>query len=165
MFIGLVPLGAFFDTRQPPKPDMEQSFIKRQKRATNPGRCGKSCELEFAEILNSSFVNTSVSNYLKGWLQTNSVRNQLPSDTGYSDFYIVYNNGNGNIISSVFDFYKKNGFLKNKTYSIDKIVNVKITIASIPGFNSGNFWITSFSAEMPSLPQKDNEQPLPTEIT
>ncbi len=144
---------------------MEQSFIKRQKRATNPGRCGKSCELEFAEILNSSFVNTSVSNYLKGWLQTNSVRNQLPSDTGYSDFYIVYNNGNGNIISSVFDFYKKNGFLKNKTYSIDKIVNVKITIASIPGFNSGNFWITSFSAEMPSLPQKDNEQPLPTEIT
>ncbi|WP_215825519.1 hypothetical protein [Spiroplasma endosymbiont of 'Nebria riversi'] len=105
--------------------------------------------LEFAEILNSSFVNTSVSNYLTGWLQINSVKNQLPSDTGYSDFYIVYNDGNGNIISSVFDFYKKNGVLKNKTYSIDKIVNVKITIASIPGYNSGNFWITSFSMEMP----------------
>ncbi|WP_339023875.1 hypothetical protein [Spiroplasma endosymbiont of Agriotes lineatus] len=106
----------------------------------------KKYNLEFAEILNSSFVNTSVSNYLTGWLQINSVKNQLPSDTGYSDFYIVYNDGNGNIISSVFDFYKKNGVLKNKTYSIDKIVNVKITIARS---NFDNFWITSFSTEMP----------------
>ncbi|WP_339023878.1 hypothetical protein [Spiroplasma endosymbiont of Agriotes lineatus] len=64
------------------------------------------------------------------------------------DFYIVYKDGNGNIIFSVFDFYKKNGVLKNKTYSIDKIGNVKITIARS---NFYNFWITSFSAEMPFL--------------
>jgi hypothetical protein len=66
MFIGLVPLGAFFDTKQPPKFTVEQYFMKREKRATNPSQCGNSCKLEFAEILNSSFVNTSVSNYLTG---------------------------------------------------------------------------------------------------
>ncbi|WP_339023972.1 hypothetical protein [Spiroplasma endosymbiont of Agriotes lineatus] len=36
MFIGLVLLGAFFDTKQLLKPNMEkQSFMKRQKQVTN----------------------------------------------------------------------------------------------------------------------------------
>ncbi|WP_342262332.1 hypothetical protein [Spiroplasma endosymbiont of Dromius quadrimaculatus] len=33
MFISLVPLGAFFDTKQPPKPNMEQSSLWKEKNA------------------------------------------------------------------------------------------------------------------------------------
>ncbi|WP_342264781.1 hypothetical protein [Spiroplasma endosymbiont of Clivina fossor] len=55
MFIGLVPLGAFFDTKQQPKPNMEQFFMKREKRATNSSQCGDSCELEFVSIKNTFF--------------------------------------------------------------------------------------------------------------
>ncbi|WP_339024179.1 hypothetical protein [Spiroplasma endosymbiont of Agriotes lineatus] len=36
MFISLVPLGALFDTKQPPKPNMEQFFMKQEKQTTNP---------------------------------------------------------------------------------------------------------------------------------
>ncbi|WP_215825738.1 hypothetical protein [Spiroplasma endosymbiont of 'Nebria riversi'] len=71
MFIGLVPLGAFFDTKQPPKPNMEQSFIKREKRATNTSQCGNSCELEFSNIYNSFLIPSKIGGGAKIKFQDN----------------------------------------------------------------------------------------------
>ncbi|WP_342224229.1 hypothetical protein [Spiroplasma endosymbiont of Asaphidion curtum] len=102
MFIGLVPLGAFFDTKQPPKPNMEQFFMKREKRATNPSQCGNSCNFEFSEILNSSFT-PSTYNLKDGWLDVAFVKNQLPNDLGPVGNYIYWS-----IVKTVRDFYEKN---------------------------------------------------------
>ncbi|WP_215825624.1 hypothetical protein [Spiroplasma endosymbiont of 'Nebria riversi'] len=60
MFISLVPLGAFFDTKQPSKHNIEQSFMKREKRATNTSQCGNSCELEFSNIYNSFLIPSKI---------------------------------------------------------------------------------------------------------
>ncbi|WP_215826183.1 hypothetical protein [Spiroplasma endosymbiont of 'Nebria riversi'] len=45
-----------FDTKQPPKPNIEQFFMKRQKWAINPNQCGESCELEFSKIGKSAWI-------------------------------------------------------------------------------------------------------------
>ncbi|WP_375315106.1 hypothetical protein [Spiroplasma endosymbiont of Tipula paludosa] len=70
-FIGLVPLGAFFDTKQSLKPSMEQSFIKREKRATNPSQCGNSCKLEFFNIYNSFLIPSKIGGGAKIKFQDN----------------------------------------------------------------------------------------------
>ncbi len=160
MFIGLVPLGAFFDTKQPPKPNMEQFFMKREKRATNPSQCGNSCNFEFSEILNSSFT-PSTYNLKDGWLDVAFVKNQLPNDLGPVGNYIYWS-----IVKTVRDFYEKNfTSIEHNEYYIDKIINVKITFTKNKDLTFSEYLITSFSAEMPPLPEKDNEQPLPTTIT
>ncbi|WP_342264386.1 hypothetical protein [Spiroplasma endosymbiont of Clivina fossor] len=160
MFIGLVPLGAFFDTKQPPKPNMEQFFMKREKRATNSSQCGNSCNFEFSEILNSSFT-PSTYNLKDGWLDVAFVKNQLPNDLGPVGNYIYWS-----IVKTVRDFYEKNfTSIEHNEYYIDKIINVKITFTKNKDLTFSEYLITSFSAEMPPLPEKDNEQPLPTTIT
>ncbi|WP_338967711.1 hypothetical protein [Spiroplasma endosymbiont of Lonchoptera lutea] len=159
-FIGLVPLGAFFDTKQPLKPGMEQSFIKREKRATNPSQCGNSCNFEFSEILNSSFTPSNY-NLKDGWLDVAFVKNQLHNDLGPIGNYIYWS-----IVKTVRDFYEKNfTSIEHNEYYIDKIINVKITFTKNKDLTFNEYLITSFSAEMPPLPEKDNEQPLPTAIT
>ncbi|WP_375315235.1 hypothetical protein [Spiroplasma endosymbiont of Tipula paludosa] len=76
-FIGLVPLGAFFDAKQPPKPNIEQSFMKREKRATNLSQCGNSCKLEFASIQNSYVFKWPSLGYV--W-NTDDKLDDLPQD-------------------------------------------------------------------------------------
>ncbi|WP_338968430.1 hypothetical protein [Spiroplasma endosymbiont of Lonchoptera lutea] len=162
-FIGLVPLGAFFDAKQPPKPNMEQSFIKREKRATNPAQCGDSCDLEFGKILNSNFTS-STSNDWGGWLNISSIKNELPFDVSNSAEPLTsYKPIDG--FKDIRIFYERNGKSESNKYSIDKIVNVKITFSKNKDLRFSQYLITSFSTEMPPLPEKDNEQPLPTEIT
>ncbi|WP_342263875.1 hypothetical protein [Spiroplasma endosymbiont of Clivina fossor] len=162
-FIGLVPLGAFFDAKQPPKPNMEQSFIKREKRATNPAQCGDSCDLEFGKILNSNFTS-STSNDWGGWLNISSIKNELPFDVSNSAEPLTsYKPIDG--FKDIRIFYERNGKSESNKYTIDKIVNVKITFSKNKDLGFSQYLITSFSAEMPPLPEKDNEQPLPTEIT
>ncbi len=168
MFIGLVPLGVFFDTKQPPKPNMEQSFMKREKRATNPSQCGNSCELKFASLKNTKLIHHG--DY---WLDISESGFTWPSDVEleYPNRFRLF--GYKNWISA-FNFYKKNGTLqsfntpgsgfKTDIYTISEIVNVKITIGLVDKLHDFKHYITSFSAEMPPLPEKDNEQPLPTEI-
>ncbi|WP_338966933.1 hypothetical protein [Spiroplasma endosymbiont of Lonchoptera lutea] len=166
-FIGLVPLGAFFDTKQPLKPNMEQSFMKREKRATNPSQCGNSCKLEFASIKNSYVFKWPALGFV--W-NTDDKLDDLPQDVSA----LTIPEG-GNMSGYVFNFYKKNMTKivnvnrEYDKYYIDKIVNVKITIVKASALNRhdrrAGYIITSFSAEMPPLPEKDNEQPLPTAIT
>ncbi|WP_342224131.1 hypothetical protein [Spiroplasma endosymbiont of Asaphidion curtum] len=140
MFISLVPLGAFFDTKQPPKPNMEQSsFMKRQKRTTNPSQCGNSCELEFSEILNTVLFRDNYS------LNIESVKNKLPADvlastSGYALFEI--SSVDGSSWQKIINFYKDNGVKSsdNNRYNIDKIINAKITLTK---FESRHYYITS----------------------
>ncbi|WP_375315714.1 hypothetical protein [Spiroplasma endosymbiont of Tipula paludosa] len=168
-FIGLVPLGAFFDIKQPPKPNMQQSFMKRQKRATNPSQCGNSCELKFASLKNTKLIHHG--DY---WLDISESGFTWPNDVEleYPNQFRLF--GYKNWISA-FNFYEKNGTLqsfntsgsgfKTDIYTISEIVNVKITIGLVDKLHDFKHYITSFSAEMPSLPEKENEQQLPTEIT
>ncbi|WP_342189523.1 hypothetical protein [Spiroplasma endosymbiont of Dilophus febrilis] len=166
-FIGLVPPGAFFDAKQPPKPNIEQSFMKREKRATNLSQCGNSCKLEFASIQNSYVFKWPSLGYV--W-NTDDKLDDLPQDVSA----LTIPEG-GSMSGYVFNFYKKNTTKivnvnsEYDKYYIDKIVNVKITILKASTFDRydrrAGYIITSFSAEMPSLPGKDNEQSLPTEIT
>ncbi|WP_338967756.1 hypothetical protein [Spiroplasma endosymbiont of Lonchoptera lutea] len=179
MFISLVPLGAFFDTKQPPKPNMEQFFMKRQKRATNPSQCGESCELEFSKIDKSAWI---ISGYGGGsyHLEIDATNLKLSSDfdiqIGNGDFvqrpalqlFVDKDSAGYNQINN---FYRSNGSYKSKPfkefYFIDNLINFKVFLnKKVPqGLNTKIFHITSFSAEMPPLPEKDNEQPLPLEIT
>ncbi|WP_342189581.1 hypothetical protein [Spiroplasma endosymbiont of Dilophus febrilis] len=162
-FIGLVPLGAFFDTKQPPNPIMEQSFMKREKRATNPAQCGDSCDLEFGKILNSNFTS-STSNDWGGWLNISSIKNELSFDVSNSAHPLTsYKPIDG--FKDIRIFYERNGKSESNKYTIDKIVNVKITFSKNKDLGFSQYLITSFFAEMPSLPEKDKEQPLPSEIT
>ncbi|WP_342263153.1 hypothetical protein [Spiroplasma endosymbiont of Dromius quadrimaculatus] len=162
-FIGLVPLGAFFDTKQSPNPIMEQSFMKREKRATNPAQCGDSCDLEFGKILNSNFTS-STSNDWGGWLNISSIKNELPFDVSNSAEPLTsYKPIDG--FKEIRIFYERNGKSESNKYTIDKIVNVKITFSKNKDLGFSQYLITSFFAEMPSLPEKDKEQPLPSEIT
>ncbi|WP_375315341.1 hypothetical protein [Spiroplasma endosymbiont of Tipula paludosa] len=164
-FIGLVPLGAFFDRKQPQKPNMEQFFMKREKRATNPSQCEDSCELEFSSIKNSGLiiipnVKSVMIDFTKSdILLPNFLLPQKQFYLASSEFTNLYNK-NG--------VYKKiNGYrIYNFTYDVDsywleEIVNVKISFEKV----SSLYRIVLFSAEMPPLPEKDNEQPLPTKIT
>ncbi len=166
MFIGLVPLGAFFDTKQPPKPNMEQSFIKREKRATNPSQCGNSCELEFSNIYNSFLIPSKIGGGAKIKFQDNI---DLPLEIKKTRIFSL---SLGNKNKDWINFYKNNGVKKTYDdfsyldldfgYEISEIINVKITFTKSIRLS---YSITSFSAGMPSLPEKDKEQPLPTEIT
>ncbi|WP_342223843.1 hypothetical protein [Spiroplasma endosymbiont of Asaphidion curtum] len=158
VFIGLVPLGAFFDTKQPPKPNMEQSFIKRQKRATNPSQCGDSCELEFASVKNSGLIiipNVDTGAVLLDFTKSDILLPDFP--LSQKQFYLF---------SSEFtNLYNKNGIYKkingyriyNFTYDVDsywleEIVNVKISFEKVLTL----YRIVLFSADMPPLPEKDN---------
>ncbi|WP_338966802.1 hypothetical protein [Spiroplasma endosymbiont of Lonchoptera lutea] len=165
-FIGLVPLGAFFDTKQSLKPSMEQSFIKREKRATNPSQCGNSCKLEFFNIYNSFLIPSKIGGGAKIKFQDNI---DLPLEIKKTRIFSL---SLGNKNKDWINFYKNNGVKKTYDdfsyldsdfgYEISEIINVKITFTKSIGLS---YSITSFSAEMPSLPEKEAEQPLPTEIT
>ncbi|WP_338968411.1 hypothetical protein [Spiroplasma endosymbiont of Lonchoptera lutea] len=100
-FIGLVPLGAFFDTKKPSKPNMEQFFMKREKRAANPNQCGNSCELKFASLKNTKLIHHG--DY---WLDISESGFTWPSDVEleYPNWFRLF--GYKNWISA-FNFYKK----------------------------------------------------------
>ncbi|WP_342262417.1 hypothetical protein [Spiroplasma endosymbiont of Dromius quadrimaculatus] len=167
MFIGLVPLGAFFDTKQPPKPNMEQLFIKREKRATKSGQCGDSCELEFSSIKNSGLViipSVDTGAVLLDFTKSDILLPDFPLPQ--KQFYL-YSSEFTNLYNKNGVYKKINGYrIYNFTYDVDsywleEIVNVKISFEKV----SSVYRIVLFSAEMPPLPEKDNEQPLPTQIT
>ncbi|WP_346350297.1 hypothetical protein [Spiroplasma endosymbiont of Calodromius spilotus] len=163
-FIGLVPLGAFFDTKQSPKPNMEQFFMKREKRATNPSQCGESCELEFANVKNSGLILIPKNYDMLDFTKSNILLPNFP--VPQKQFY-VYNSEFTNLYNKNGVYKKINGYqIDGSTYDVrsywlDEIVNVKILFKKV----SGVYRIISFFAEMPPLPEKDNEQPLPTAIT
>ncbi len=171
MFIGLVPLGVFFDTKQPPKPNMEQSFMKREKRATNPSQCGNSCELEFASIKQSAFIYNPYfqNNFNSNLLQVKNQGLNIPYDIsrnvggGYfpNPSLILLVKEKSNVYDEVNNFYRNNGTYSSNAYVVDSLVKFKISIYE----SEGIFYLNSFSAEMPPLPEKENEQLLPTVIT
>ncbi|WP_342262685.1 hypothetical protein [Spiroplasma endosymbiont of Dromius quadrimaculatus] len=137
--------------------------MKREKRATNPAQCGDSCDLEFGKILNSNFTS-STSNDWGGWLNISSIKNELPFDVSNSAEPLTsYKPIDG--FKEIRIFYERNGKSESNKYTIDKIVNVKITFSKNKDLGFSQYLITSFFAEMPSLPEKDKEQPLPSEIT
>ncbi|WP_375315158.1 hypothetical protein [Spiroplasma endosymbiont of Tipula paludosa] len=184
MFIGLVPLGAFFDTKQPPKPNMEQSsFMKREKRTVNSNTCDNVCEVQFSKIGKSAWISSNflyrpqyleidandlnIPNYLNEQVSHNgkfTIRNTEQNSVIGFAFYLLVD-VRSNVYNQLGDFYRNNGTRKSAFskdfYVIDTLVDVKISIHKL----EDGFYLTSFSAEMPPLPEKDNEQPLPTEIT
>ncbi|WP_338967712.1 hypothetical protein [Spiroplasma endosymbiont of Lonchoptera lutea] len=104
----------------------------------------KKYDLEFVEILNSSFT-PSTYNLKDGWLDVAFVKNQLPNDLGPVGNYIYWS-----IIKTVRDFYEKNfTSIEHNEYYIDKIINVKITFTKNKDLTFSEYLITSFSAEMP----------------
>ncbi|WP_342263841.1 hypothetical protein [Spiroplasma endosymbiont of Clivina fossor] len=166
MFIGLVPLGAFFDTKQPLKPNMEHSFMKRQKRATNSS--------------NGKIYEFSLSKATINWQGNNSKRNLV----GFSNFNkselknLPENMINGITWYPSFRFTEKTvSDLLTGDYDLTKLG--KVDAVSIKGkihtYNIGTSemgmgadwqydWLELMFAS-PPLPEKHNEQPLPTEIT
>ncbi len=169
MFIGLVPLGAFFDTKQPPKPNMEHSFMKRQKRASNLSQCGNNCELEFISIKNTFFNVESFGSAGRITFYDESVR--FPDDMSEKSFLIE----NQSINNPIEDFFKREGVYKPKpsediltTYGweIPKLESIKVSFVYLDRYqlNKPQYFISLFSAKVPLQPEKDNEQPLPTEI-
>ncbi|WP_342224167.1 hypothetical protein [Spiroplasma endosymbiont of Asaphidion curtum] len=163
-FIGLVPLGAFFDIKQPPKTNMEQSFMKREKRASNPSQCGESCQLKFANVKNSGLILIPKNYDMLDFTKSNILLPNFPAPQ--KQFY-VYNSEFTNLYNKNGVYKKINGYWVDgstydvRSYWLDEIVNVKISFKKV----SGVYRIISFFAEMPSLPEKENEQQLPTEIT
>ncbi|WP_342190047.1 hypothetical protein [Spiroplasma endosymbiont of Dilophus febrilis] len=99
MFISLVPLGAFFDTKQPPKPNMEQFFMKREKRATNPSQCGNSCSFEFSVLKNTFFNIESFPVPSAGRITFFDDNVSFPSDIVKTSF-LLENRQSGNLIGS-----------------------------------------------------------------
>ncbi|WP_338966984.1 hypothetical protein [Spiroplasma endosymbiont of Lonchoptera lutea] len=176
-FIGLVPLGAFFDTKQSPKPNMEQSFIKRQKRATNPSQCKDSCSFEFSVLKNTFFNVESFPVPSAGRITFFDDNVSFSSDIVKTSF-LLENRQSGNSIER---FFEKNGFRTRKVvgnfsntqnfsvegWQISELVNVKIIFAfkSWKKISDSQYYIREFTADLPSLPEKDNEQSLPTVIT
>ncbi len=154
-FIGLVPIGAFIDTKQLPKPNMEQSFMKRQKRATNPSQCGNSCELEFASIKQSAFIynpyfqNNFNSNLLQVKNQGLNIPYDIPRNVGGGYFpnpsLILLVKEKSNVYDEVNNFYRNNGTYSSNAYVVDSLVKFKISIYE----SEGIFYLNSFSAEMP----------------
>ncbi|WP_339025222.1 hypothetical protein [Spiroplasma endosymbiont of Agriotes lineatus] len=131
IFIILVPLGAFFDTKQPPKPNMKQFFMKREKRTTNPSQCGKSCDLEFSSIYNSFLILSKIGGDAEIKFQDNIDLSLEIKRTRI--FSLSFGNKNKDWIN----FYKNNGVKKNYDdfsyldsdfgYEISEIIKVKIT--------------------------------------
>ncbi|WP_338982026.1 hypothetical protein [Spiroplasma endosymbiont of Eupeodes luniger] len=162
-FIGLVPLGAFFDTKQSPKPNMEQSFMKWEKRTTNSSQCEDSCELEFTSVKNSGLILIPKNYDMLDFTKSNIL---LPNFPALQKQFYVYNSEFTNLYNKNGVFKKINGYRVDsstydvRSYWLDEIVNVKISFKKV----SSVYRIISFFAEMPSLPEKDNEQPLPKEI-
>ncbi|WP_342263843.1 hypothetical protein [Spiroplasma endosymbiont of Clivina fossor] len=161
-FIGLVPLGAFFDTKQPPKPNMEQFFMKRKKRATNPSQCGESCELKFASLLNITLVVDSGAYFDLSKFDIelpNDVKNQNKNYPNRLPFFM-----DSQVFLLIKDFFQKYGTFQSmgskKIYTIPKVVDVVIKLINLSPYS-----LIFFSAQMPLLPEKEAEQPLPTEIT
>ncbi|WP_215826282.1 hypothetical protein [Spiroplasma endosymbiont of 'Nebria riversi'] len=147
---------------------MEQSFIKREKRASNPSQCGESCELEFVSLDNTLLIYPYAVENIGNLIFYGGI-SPLPSDIEerFSN-YISFEIQKGVVLDKIVKFYKNNRvygtykrFNFDTGYLINNIVNVKFSIS----FKSTDYYITSFSAEMPPLPEKDKEQPLPTEIT
>ncbi|WP_342263812.1 hypothetical protein [Spiroplasma endosymbiont of Clivina fossor] len=78
---------------------MEQSFIKREKRATNPSQCDNGCKLEFASIQNSYIFKWPALGFV--W-NTDDKLDDLPQDV--SALTIPER---GSMSGYVFNFYKK----------------------------------------------------------
>ncbi|WP_342262323.1 MULTISPECIES: hypothetical protein [unclassified Spiroplasma] len=141
--------------------------MKREKRATNPSQCGNDCKLEFVSLDNTLFQYPYSLQNIGNLIFYGGI-SRLPSDIEerfkYHN-YISFEIEKGVVLDKIVKFYKDNGVYgtyKNSIgYLIDKIINVKFSIS----FKSTDYYITSFSAEMSPLPEKDREQPLPTEIT
>ncbi|WP_338981756.1 hypothetical protein [Spiroplasma endosymbiont of Eupeodes luniger] len=161
-FIGLVPLGAFFDTKQPPKTNMEKSFMKREKRATNTSQCGNSCELKFSSLLNITLVVDSGVYFDLSKFDIelpNDVKNQNKNYPNRLPFFM-----DSQAFLPIKDFFQKYGTFQSigskKIYTIPKVVNIVIKLRNLSPYS-----LIFFSVEMPLQSEKDNEQPLPTAIT
>ncbi|WP_342277766.1 hypothetical protein [Spiroplasma endosymbiont of Nephrotoma flavescens] len=161
MFIGLVPLGAFFDTKQSLKPNMEQFFMKREKRASNSSQCGNSCELQFSSLLNITLVLDSGVYFDLSKFDIelpNDVKNQNKNYPNRLPFFM-----DSQAFLPIKDFFQKYGTFQSigskKIYTIPKVVDIVIKLRNLSPYS-----LIFFSAEIP-LPEKDNEQLLPTEIT
>ncbi|WP_375315544.1 hypothetical protein [Spiroplasma endosymbiont of Tipula paludosa] len=135
-FIGLVPLGAFFDTKKPPKPNMEQFFMKREKRATNSSQCGNSCELEFARIKQSAFIynpyfqNNFNSNLLQVKIEGLNIPYDIPRNVGGGYFpnpsLILLVKEKSNVYDKINNFYRNNATYSSNAYVVDSLVNAKL---------------------------------------
>ncbi|WP_338981891.1 hypothetical protein [Spiroplasma endosymbiont of Eupeodes luniger] len=165
-FIGLVPLGVFFDIKQPPKPNMEQSFMKREKRATNPSN-GEIYEFSLSKAT-INWQDSSSKRYLVGFSNFNKAElvnlpeNMIYSITWYPSFRFTKKTIS-DLLTNVYDLTKPG--------KIDAI-NIK---GKIHSYNTGTSetgigadwqydWLELMFISSP-LPEKDNEQPLPTAIT
>ncbi|WP_342263090.1 MULTISPECIES: hypothetical protein [unclassified Spiroplasma] len=147
MFIGLVPLGAFFNTKQPPKPNMEQFFMKRQKRATNPTQCGDSCELQFSSLLNITLVLDSGVYFDLSKFDIelpNDVKNQNKNYPNRLPFFM-----DSQTFLPIKDFFQKYGTFQSigskKIYTIPKVVDIVIKLRNLSPYS-----LIFFSAEMPN---------------
>ncbi|WP_342263152.1 MULTISPECIES: hypothetical protein [unclassified Spiroplasma] len=108
----------------------------------------KKYELNFIEILNSNFTS-STSNDWGGWLNISSIKNELPFDVSNSvEPLTSYKPIDG--FKDIRIFYERNGKSESNKYTIDKIVNVKITFSKNKDLGFSQYLITSFFAEIPN---------------
>ncbi|WP_338981926.1 hypothetical protein [Spiroplasma endosymbiont of Eupeodes luniger] len=157
MFIGLVPLSAFFDTKKSPKPNMEQSFMKRQKRATNPSN---------GEIYEFSLSKATINWMWDGFRQNFSIALSEfnKNESGLSKLPIEFKNTLA--MKNSYIYLDEEGISTLKTGNFARsgnleVVDIKGKIIKTHSFYN---WLQLMFTS-PPLPEKDNEQPLPTEIT
>ncbi|WP_215826196.1 hypothetical protein [Spiroplasma endosymbiont of 'Nebria riversi'] len=112
---------------------MEQSFIKREKRATNPGHCSESYELKFASLLNITLVVDSGAYFYLSKFDIelpNDVKNQNKNYPNRLPFFM-----DSQAFLSIKDFFQKYGAFQSmgskKIYTIPKVVDVVIKLRNL----------------------------------
>ncbi|WP_342190093.1 hypothetical protein [Spiroplasma endosymbiont of Dilophus febrilis] len=164
-FIGLVPLGAFFDTKQPSKSNIEQSFMKREKRATNSSN-GEIYEFSLSKAT-INWQDSSSKRYLVGFSNFNKdelvnlPENMIYSITWYPSFRFTQKTIS-DLLINVYDLTKPG---KVDAISIKGKIHSYNTGTSETGIGADwqYDWLELMFTSSP-LPEKDNEQPLPNQL-
>ncbi|WP_338966986.1 hypothetical protein [Spiroplasma endosymbiont of Lonchoptera lutea] len=141
--------------------------------ATNPSQCKDSCSFEFSALKNTFFNVESFPVPSAGRITFFDDNVSFSSDIVKTSF-LLENRQSGNSIER---FFEKNGFRTRKVvgnfsntqnfsvegWQISELVNVKIIFAfkSWKKISDSQYYIREFTADLPSLPEKDNEQPNP----
>ncbi|WP_342190045.1 hypothetical protein [Spiroplasma endosymbiont of Dilophus febrilis] len=138
--------------------------------------CGNSCSFEFSVLKNTFFNIESFPVPSAGRITFFDDNVSFSSDIVKTSFFLE-NRQSGNLIEH---FFQKNGFRTRKVignfsnaqnfsvegWQIPELVNVKIIFAfkSWKKISDSQYYIRDFTADLPSLPEKDNEQQLPNQL-
>ncbi|WP_342262695.1 hypothetical protein [Spiroplasma endosymbiont of Dromius quadrimaculatus] len=138
--------------------------------------CGDGCGFEFSVLKNTFFNIESFPVPSAGRITFFDDNVSFSSDIVKTSF-LLENRQSGNLIER---FFEKNGFRTRKVvgnfsntqnfsvegWQISELVNVEIIFAfkSWKDISDSQYYIREFTAHLPSLSEKDNEQQLPNQL-